>query len=262
MTTTRNDQVATRLAGQIRQEDNAKALATEIRIAHGQGIVCTFDNIVESTLADGTPVFTLKTTGRIVKPARSTFGVKIAAVVLNDEGDDIIAIYQAVSGDEIDKAFAHAERNAANQADHKAAESTFVTILASVKAIPLVHSDGEKRQWGEARSWTITELEGLLEACSGRLESLRDGAAAVVEAPDPTQVAAAVAEAEQLVDLQERSKLRRLGIQHRNDCRSAVFALEQLGTLGLEYAKTGKRPKADHGRGKAERMGPAGIWLT
>ncbi len=259
MTTRQGDPRVAALAREdARTDKQERDEAGELASAIAAGV--TLADIVDKVLADGTVVQTLKASGRWIDETYREPGLTIA-VVVNDDQTAIVRRFYAVEGYEIDRIVKQVERNAANRLKHQSAEATFVKILAAAKIVPLIHAAGERREWGERRIYSITELEGLLESCSGRLKSLRNGAAALVEAPDPAAVTAAVVEAEQLLDGMERSALRRLGIKHRADCRTAVFVLNELGALGLKYAKDGKRPSADTGKGKAERMGPAGVWL-
>ncbi len=221
------------------------------------GEIITDKDLEMIDLGGGVEVLTHKKSGRWITSAGDAM-VTPKYRIVNDEGETVIQ-YRKVQGSEIEALYDRAEKRIAEIAVAAEIDALWAKILSKAKIVQVVSPDTTVKPW--RRQTTLDDVERLVEAAGAELSLVRD-TAVVVKAPDHVALQVAVDEAGQRYSMGGRSRLTSYERRRHMAEHDLLFALADLGDLGVEYVRRGgKRPPVDVGKGPANKVNRAGAWI-
>ena len=224
------------------------------------GIAITSDDLETVTLPGGVKALRNNKTQRYVAETARSPRVKVSAVLLNDDGDHIVARYRNLDMYEIDRMEQAGERNIATAEMRGVVDAAWQKLLSEAKLVPVALAAPKRKAFHEFDPYTLDDFDRFIVEAGAAVKVVR-GSAVLATAPDPeaVSVAASLFDSD---DFRVKTGLVARANRHLNSVRALVRAIDDLGDLAVKYVKDGKRPKADFGKGTANRVGPGGIWLT
>ena len=225
----------------------------EARKFEAQGIVVDYADL---TIVDKPLAATVyEHGGKLLTEANYRDTERILAVVLADDGSEVAIRLRKVNHLELAQIEENEERNADDAALFAEVDRAWSVVLKAAPYRPITRPASPD----QAPPSTLTKLQALVTQTGATLEVVRDGAAIVVLAPDGG-VALEMAGAE-VGSLRFEAAMLGRGRKHKSACELLLRCVIDLGDLAVAYATSGKAPRADHGRGKADRN-IAGAWLS
>jgi hypothetical protein len=166
---------------------------------------------------------------------------------------DLLTVWREVDSDEMFQAEKKAAAESEAKAEAQRSEGYLLEIIKSGHRVRIAPRDQPGLSQVEP---TLDAVEDLIAKTGATVKVTPSGHGLIVEA----------ALEEELVAIAERSKRQqpKFGLKkiagHDNRVRLLVDLLAELGPLGIEWAKAGKRPPSDIGKGPANRVDRLGAW--